>query len=75
MNKEFTFQPNLERRSRSTSKRARSVTGKTRSMVLYENAFRLEDRKKKVQEEESARIKQETRGESSIRNQKSDAII
>ena len=51
------------------------MTGLTRSMVLYENAFRLEDKKKKVQEEEVARIKQDTRGESSNKNQKSDAII
>ena len=74
MHKEFTFEPNADRRSRS-SKRARSVTGKTRTMVLYENAFRQEDRKRKVQEDEETRIKQDSRGDSSIRNPKSDAII
>ena len=67
MNKECTFEPNADRRSRS-HRRAKSVTGRTRSMVLYENAFRLEDRRKKVKEDEEARIKQETRGENSVRN-------
>lgn len=74
MNKECTFEPNADKRSKS-HRRSKSVSGKTRSMVLYENAFRLEDRRKKVQEDEEARIKQETRGETSIRNQKSDALI
>ena len=44
-------------------------------MVLYENAYRLEDRKRKVQEEEEARIKQEGRGDPALRNYKSDAMI
>ena len=43
-------------------------------MVLYENYYRLEDRKKKLVEDEEIRIKYEQR-DPKRRNQKSEAII
>ena len=43
-------------------------------MVLYENYYRLEDRKKKLVEDEEIRMKYEQR-DPKRRNQKSEAII
>ena len=64
------FQPNINSRRRSLDansqnnsvngrSRSRSDVGMTRSMVLYENFHRLEDRKRKLKEDEEYRIKYE----------------
>ena len=66
LNTECTFEPqtnpsNRDVRARSGSaglvksssrNNHHSATGYTRSMVLYENYYRLEDRKKKLKEDE-----------------------
>ena len=54
--------------------RTKSDAGFTRSMVLYENYYRLEDRKMKLKEDEEIRFQYEQK-DPKRRNQKSDAII
>ena len=62
------------RSSSAFSRRSRSEAGFTRSMVLYENHFRLEDRKRKLVEDEQIRHLYEQK-DPKRRNQKSEMIL
>lgn len=64
-----------DHRSQSAfSRRSRSDAGQHRSMVLYQNYYRMQDNKRKLLEDEEIRIKYEQR-DPNRRNQKSEAII
>ena len=55
-------------------RRSRSAIGVTRSMNLYENFYRIEDRKRRLKEDEEIRLKYEQR-DPNRRNLKSEAMI
>lgn len=89
LNTECTFEPqtnpNRDVRPRSAGYRSNLSrtrnnngqnpdTGYTRSMVLYENYYRLEDRKKKLKEDEEIRLRYEQR-DPKRKNLKSETII
>lgn len=78
-NSECTFEPISYTKkqgsdSGATRSRSKNDLGMTRSLVLYDNANRMVDRKNKLREDEEIRIKYEAR-DPKRRNQKSEALI
>ena len=61
-------------RSGISKNRAKSDMGMTRSLVLYENFNRIQDRKEKLREDNDIRNNYETRNPKR-KNQKSEALI